>query len=189
MEKEPLDINAAHRWNNTELTRLYRLFYKALVAYAMKITANDTAAEDIVQDVMSGVWQQQNTFTNESQLKAYLYNAVRNHCINFLRHRNVEESYVRHVCSTHEEMHIGPDGQEELFSEEIYRQLFLRIDQLPRRQREVLLLYMEGKKLQEIAEALHISRETVKQRKSKGLGILRSQMGENPLLMLLLMLS
>lgn len=64
MEKEPLDINAAHRWNNTELTMLYRLFYKALVAYAMKITANDTAAEDIVQDVMSGVWQQQNTLTD-----------------------------------------------------------------------------------------------------------------------------
>ncbi len=60
--------------------------------------------------------------------------------------------------------------------EEIYRQLFAAIDELPPRQKEVFLLCMEGKKNREIAEQLDISAETVKVQKRRAIARLRDKL-------------
>ena len=73
--------------------------------------------------------------------------------------------------------------------EEIYRQLFLAIDKLPPRQREVFLLCMEGKKNKEIAELLQISAETVKMQKRRAISRLREQLAPMALALLYLKLS
>ena len=49
--------------------------------------------------------------------------------------------------------------------EEIYRELYIAIDKLPGREREVLLLALEGKSNQEIAEQLELSVLTIKTHK------------------------
>ena len=51
--------------------------------------------------------------------------------------------------------------------EEIYRELFLAIQELPDRSREVFELHLQGKKNEEIAEVLGISVLTVKRRLPK----------------------
>ena len=82
------------------------------------------------------------------------------------------------------------DDMSDVFNkEEIYRQLFLAIDKLPPRQREVFLLCMEGKKNKEIAEQLQISAETVKMQKRRAIGRLREQLAPMALALLYLKLS
>ena len=73
--------------------------------------------------------------------------------------------------------------------EEIYNQLFAAIDRLPERQREVLLLTMEKRKVKEIAEALQISANSVKKQKQRALDTLRDMLTDTQMLLLLQMLS
>lgn len=172
-----------------KLTLLYNDYYKALVSYSMQMTGDQKASEDVVQSVFQKICENDDIDLEvTAKMKAYLYNSVRNMSINYLRHQGTKSDYVEAVKRRHQEMTLTEEGEEELFGEEVYRQLFLRIDALPERQREVFLLCMEGRSYQEIADALQISRATVKQRKRKGIELLRIQFGSSKELMLLLLL-
>ena len=82
------------------------------------------------------------------------------------------------------------DDMSDVFNkEDIYRQLFLAIDKLPPRQREIFLLCMDGKKNREIAEKLQISAETVKVQKRRAINHLREQLAPMALALLYLKLS
>ncbi len=167
-------------WDEDVFHRFYNDYYKALVNYAMQMLGQQESAEDIVQNVFMLLWQQGSKQRNETHIRAFLYNVTRHAVIDRLRH----EKIVQNFQDTYE---IGKDGEEEeLFPEEVFRQLFLEIDRLPSRQREVFLQLMKGKKNREIAETLNIAEETVKKLRQRGMKTLRQRM--NPELILLLML-
>ena len=69
--------------------------------------------------------------------------------------------------------------------EEIYRELYIAIDRLPEREREVLLLALEGKSNQEIAEQLELSVLTIKTHKKNAYNRLRERLGSFILLLFL----
>lgn len=106
-------------------------------------------------------------FQSLVSFKVYLYNSVRNASLDYLKHKNIEGSYLQKMLDAHPVYRTGEEDEEGFFSEEVYRQLFETIDALPERCREVFLMYMEGKKNEEVATALHVSIETVKNPKEK----------------------
>jgi RNA polymerase sigma-70 factor (ECF subfamily) len=85
MERESLDMQAVHRWDDTALTMLSRHSYKALAAFSVQIVAQTQVAEEIVQDIFVRTWQRRNTYITEGALRAYLYNSVRNESISYPR--------------------------------------------------------------------------------------------------------
>lgn len=62
--------------------------------------------------------------------------------------------------------------------EELYRQLFEAIDELPARCREVFLMHLEGKGNEDIARELALSVLTVKTQKRRAMAYLRGRFGE-----------
>lgn len=168
-----MTIEEICRWDDRTMKHLYGHYYKALVAYGMQIVGEQEAAEDIVQDFLFALWERRQQFSSMSALRAYIYNGIRNRALNHLRHKNVEERFKE-----------WEEPSESLNREEIYRQLFLAIDELPPRQREIFLMAMEGKKNMEIAQQLAISAETVKVHKRRAMGTLKSRL--TPELMVLL---
>ena len=77
------------------------------------------------------------------------------------------------------------DNDETYVREDIYRQLFEAIDRLPSRQREIFVSVMEGKKNQEIAEALGISVFTVKVQRQRAMHTLRNKLTDTQWLLLM----
>ncbi len=61
--------------------------------------------------------------------------------------------------------------------EEIYRELFLAIQELPDRSREVFELHLQGKKNEEIAEVLAIQAKAVKAYRRDTITFLKSRLG------------
>lgn len=61
--------------------------------------------------------------------------------------------------------------------EEIYRELYLTIQELPDRCREVFELHLQGKKNEEIAELLALPEETVKMCKREIITYLKMRLG------------
>lgn len=170
------------------VTRLYDEYYKVLVGYSLQITESREESEDIVQSVFGKIWEQPLAVREMTSLKAYLYNSVRNKSINSLRRRKVESAYIQYVVDRYQEYKAVGNEDGAFFSEEVYKELYRKIDQLPYRQRQVFLLCMEGKSYKEIGEALQISRETVKVQKRKAIVKLKEALGDKSFILFLLLL-
>lgn len=111
-------------------------------------------------------------FRSLASFRVYLYNSVRNASLDYLKHKDVEGNYLQKMLDSHSTTFRMEEEEEGFFSEEVYRQLLQTIDALPDRCKEVLM-YMEGKKNEEIATALHVSLETVKTQKKRAMSFLR----------------
>ncbi len=109
--------------------------------YAANFIEDGDVGEDLVQELIINLWENRMTFTSLSTFNTYLYNAVRNASLNYLKHQGVAEKYMEYLLLTY-----SPVEEESVNEEEIYRHLFDLIDRLPQRCREVFLLYMEGGK-------------------------------------------
>lgn len=155
---------------------LFREFYQALVMYAMKYVTAQEEAEDIVQDVFVNVWEKKEEFLSYQSFRVFLYRSVRNTCLNVTKHKQVEKKYA-----AYKEIHaeVLEDEEYDWVREEIYRELFKVIDELPLRCREVFLLSLDGYKNEEIAARLNITLLTVKTQKKKALRYIRERMGQH----------
>lgn len=161
---------------------LYRTYYKALVSYAVSLLGSRDAAEDVVQDAFAAIWERGGkNFVNISHVKRFLYLFVRNKSVDALRHRKITDDYAQSLAVSE---HKISDEEKDLFTEDVYIRLFKMIDQLPDRQKEVFLLYMKGKTNQEIADALHVSIETVKTQKRRGKEYLKENLSPTARLLL-----
>ena len=188
MEKtQELTINVITRWDADAARMLYEHFYGALVSYGMRILQDRELAEDAVQDTMAALWEKRIILPNNAALKAYLYNSVRNKCINLIRQQKIKRVAL-HTISEYEEYKLTENHEEQVFSEEVYRQLFLMIDQMPPRQREVFLMVMEGKKNREIAQALDMAGETVRTNKKRAMAFLKKKLDNETLALLFVLL-
>ena len=183
-----IDISMICQWNDKSIELLYGKYYRALVAYASRFVDMEIA-EDIVQELFTVLWEHRPTFNTISQLSAYFYSAVHNSVINHLRRQNVRNNYKQNIIDNLQEFMLVDDMSDVFNKEDIYRQLFLAIDYLPPRQREIFLLCMDGKKNWEIAEQLEISAETVKVQKRRAINHLRERLAPMALTLLYLKLS
>lgn len=189
MGSNEISIEQINKLDATAFRLLYKSYYKALVCYALQMVEDSQSAEDIVQELFSTIWEKKMVFKSLVSFKAYLYNSVRNASLDYLKHRDVEDSYLQKMLDTHPAYGWMDDEEgDAFFSEEVYHQLFQTIDELPNRCREVFLLYMEGKKNEEIANALHVSLETVKTQKKRAMAVLRKKLSPYHFLLLQLIL-
>ncbi len=166
---------------------LYGRYYKVLMLYAFKMTDDRDAAEDIVQNVFLGLWEKRETFHDEESVRSYLYLTVRCRVIDQVRRAKVEGKYKSYAQKEAAEM-LDAQAEEDVFTHEVYRRLFDAINELPPRQRELFLLYMQGKKNAEIAQVMDITEETIRAHKKRALKTLRQKMGGKDDLLLLLLL-
>ena len=182
-------LESINRWDEQSLRLIYKQHYKLLVAFGMQVIGNIEEAEDAVQDVLFSTWQQHNTFQTEGQLRAYLYYAVRNRCLSMLSHHHVTIEHQAEIISEFREMAMEDDKTIALHKEEVYRQIFEAIDQMPVKQREIFLLTIEGKGNKEIASLLNITLNTVKSQKRRGIEKLRESLSPEALSILFLLLT
>lgn len=156
----------------TAFRRLFGDFYNTLVLYAMDFVKRQDVAEDIVQDLFVAIWERETGYATYTSFKTFLYTSVRNACLNYLKHQNVE---LKYIASLDNELEESIDFK--IMEEELYRLLFAVIDELPPRCREVFDLHLQGKGNEEIAALLELSVATVKTQKKRAMSYLRERLG------------
>lgn len=173
-----------YQLNNKELEAfefLYRFYYKILVLYSLQFVDQEDVANDLVQEVLISLWEQELSFDSFSAVKGFLYNSVRNRSLNHLKHLKVENRYIQLKSHDNNEQE---DIWKEIEEQEIYRQVFAAIEELPPRCKKVFEMHLQGKKNSEIASLLNLSIETVKTQKKRAMRHLRKRMGSLFVLML-----
>ncbi|MDH6343863.1 RNA polymerase sigma-70 factor (family 1) [Parabacteroides sp. PFB2-12] len=151
-----------------EFERQFKALYRPLCLFAMRYLERMEDAEDVVQQAFADVWEKNAEGAAILNLKAYLYQAVRNRSLTLLQQSPELES-----------ADALPDREDPTVDEDILRaerdaRLWQAIDDLPTERRRIFLLSKrDGLKYQEIADELHISIKTVENQMSKALKSLR----------------
>ena len=89
--KEEIFIEQINLKRREAYHELFRRFYRSLVIFALKYIDEQGEAEDIVQELFVSVWEKEEKFMSYASFRVFLYNAVRNTCLNRIKHKKVEE--------------------------------------------------------------------------------------------------
>ena len=162
------------RGDETAFQETFELYFRVLVLFATKFSLEKEIAEDLVQDVFVKLYEQKDRLQFHSSLKAFIYQSVRNKCIDLIRSTKTRE---RHHVEIKAGAEIeGLNSEELMMQSELEEKIYLSISQLPDQCQLIFKMNrFEGKKNQEIADELNISKRTVETQISKALKILREE--------------
>jgi RNA polymerase sigma-70 factor (family 1) len=140
---------------------LYELYGASMYTLILKYLASGELARDVFQEVMMEIWQKREHLGHVRNIRAYLHHVARNHAIDVLRAAGRTQVAMDEIAR-----HFSKDSgcfEDETLQRE-YRQFIQRIvEQLPPRPRQVFLLCREERKsYEEVAAALGISRNRVR---------------------------
>ena len=160
-------VAAVNAGSHAAFETLYRRHRDWAVNLAFRFTGDEALALDVMQDTFLYLLRKFPGFELRSQLRTFLYPAVRNLSLAARRkagrcQASDEENTILACLPAPETVHAGEDD------------LAVVLASLPTPQREVLLLrFVDGFSLDEIAAALEIPLGTVKSRLHNALKILR----------------
>lgn len=156
---------------------IFNYYYSGLCAFGMHYLNDKEAVEDLVQDFFVSLWIEGPQLQIRSSLKCYLFTAVKNRCLDALKHRKVSEKYRTFML-------FGADSAESSvdywYAEAELRQAIQNsMAKLPPRCREIFEnSRLNGLSNQEISDKLGISKRTVELQISNSLKILRLELAE-----------
>lgn len=171
--------------------KIYREYYPKLMTHASLYLPGEEA-HDVVQEVFLHLLGETKPL-KEDTLNAYLYKAVKNRCIDTLRHQAIKNQYSTNIGKKLLEQESDyyyatrNNIEDEIINQEIQDQIKTAVNKLPSKGRLVLNLYFEEQKsADEISHILDISVSTIHNHIYTCLKNLRKQLGKQHLIVLCL---
>jgi RNA polymerase sigma-70 factor (ECF subfamily) len=135
-------------------------------------TAEDR--EDLFQEIVAQLWKSMKSFRAESKISTWMYRVALNTAITHFKkdkRRPDKDSFA------YENFQI-PDKEYDKTYEEQLKVLHKAIDKLTGIEKSIILLYLENKKYEEIAEIVGISQNYVRVKMNRVKTKLKNMMGE-----------
>ncbi len=139
--------------------KIVRSYVKELGSLAEYYVKSHDAAEDIVQNLFIHLWEKRGTIRIEGTLRTYLFAAIRNLSLDFLKHRTIDQKYS---CRYSQLVPLPLTPHEIAEHRELDVLITQALEKLPERRRIVFILNKYfNMTYTEIAEILEISVKTV----------------------------
>ncbi len=154
------------------LNELFRLHYVSLCRTAVRFVRDEAAAEDIVQEFFTHLWDRRRSLPElTGGVESYLRSSVRNRSLNFLRDRKripVDDGELPERPSP------ADQPGEAMERAELQQRINRAVDRLPERCRLVFVMSkLEHMSQREIADQLGISTKTVENQMTRAYRFLR----------------
>jgi len=158
---------------------LVRRYQSLVCSVAYSACGNLALSEDVAQETFWTAWRQRASLEQPDRLRAWLCGIARNLARNARRKasRPVESAEAQDALT---ELSVdGPGPAEEAVSREEESLVWRALGRIPEAYREPLILfYREDRSVAEVAGALALSEDAVKQRLFRGRGMLRERVAE-----------
>ena len=137
---------------------IFRDMSPKLYRFALAYTMNADTAEDIVQDTFMHLWSMAASLPDETNISSYLYSSVKNSCLNYYKHLQVEDS--NRTKLTEALIYVGTLEYED--NSALFEKVQECLQKLPDQQQKVLeLKIFRNMSYKEIARELDISETSV----------------------------
>ncbi len=132
-----------------------------LFIFAMGFVKSREVAEEIVSDVFVKIWKKRSALEQIKNLKSYLYIAVKNNCLSYLR-KNKKITIISFDDIPEFHFPLVHNIDDKTIDKEMLKRVYSAIEQLPPKcQMAFSLAKINGMRYKEIAEVMNISEKTV----------------------------
>jgi RNA polymerase sigma-70 factor, ECF subfamily len=176
-EIEQLPVAAARAGDGAAWDVLFRRYQLPLYVYIFELVRDEHTSLDIVQETFINAVRHLGSLREDAKFGSWLFGIAHQKCIQRWRKQAREEMLRDEVAGVPAQFETAPD--ELLIHQEQEAELMKLLQQLPSPQRSVLLLhFVEGFPLEEIAGITGVSIGTVKSRLHYAKKSLRKLLGE-----------
>jgi RNA polymerase sigma-70 factor, ECF subfamily len=161
--------------SETTIRQLFDENFHQLVFSAFRYLNDYDQARDIVQDVFVKVWQNFDQIRHVNDLKGYLFRAVQNSSLNYLKHLKVREKFIVNFGKSG--VPVTQSHEDFITEEETKIRIHQAVNKLPENWKEALVhSKYDNLKYHEIAHEMNISQKTVEKYISRALQFLREEL-------------
>ena len=160
-EEPPVELQRIGDGDEQAFRQLFQYYSPRLNQFAYSIVKIKEAATEIVDDVFIKLWKQREGVASISNIRVYLYVAVKNSSLNYLSskaHRQITEPFNHFDIALSQDQ--APD--EKMISAELHGKITSAIESLPPRCKMIFKLVREdGLRYKDVAEILNLTLNTV----------------------------
>ncbi|MDR6808498.1 RNA polymerase sigma-70 factor (ECF subfamily) [Dyadobacter sp. BE34] len=157
---------------------LHRRYSPRLYALAVRKTGNSEVSEDLVQDLFVHLWLQRTGITIEKAFNLYLFSALKNRIISYLRKQLIQHTISLNDIDLETLSSQSANLVQEWLSLKEVQEIYSReLANLPEKSKQVFEMSRSGVPNKEIAQLLDLSEKTVEFHISKCLRVLRTKFG------------
>jgi len=156
---------------------LYLKYFRLLCTSAYFFLKNENDAKDLVQNLFVDIWEKQlfNNFHND--VKGYLFLAVKNRSLNFLKSQAVLDRRKAMILPLESEI-VSMNESDQIDVEDSEVHLRQLLDSMKgQKLTAVKMVYLDGKKYKDAANEMGISVNSLKTHLKSALKMLRLAMG------------
>lgn len=148
-----------------EFEEIFISYFPKVRTFAAILLKSDQEGEDIAQDIFVKLWENPELW-ERNLVKNYLYTMSKNHVLNRIKRKNIENRYLNSQIDLHslEDITEFKDPLNEIHTKELQLLFKLALESLPEKRRQIFeLSRFENLTNKEIAEKLNLSVRTVEQ--------------------------
>lgn len=165
---------------------LFRQYYTPLCSHAARYVYSREIAEDVVAQVFCDFWERQIFRQISFSYRAFLFKAVRNRAIDYLR-VELGRKATDNLGDVQLESSFSQSPEAQMAFDELSQLIQRAVETMsPQCKRVFLMSRFEGKKIAEIAESLQLSPRTVETHLTRALTLLRTLLRNHGVLLILL---
>lgn len=179
-------LHTSQQLDQVRFEELFKSNFAYLCNFAHQYVKDLDAAQDLCQKVFIQLWEKRTTLDPNQNLKSYLFTAVKNRCLNYIRdHKKYRSKILDLDCG---DIELSEQTIDHLIADDLQAVIEEALNQLPEKCRKVFeMSRFQEMKYKEIAEELEISQKTVEAHMSKALKLLRLHLKEHWLVLLILL--
>nr|WP_199081762.1 sigma-70 family RNA polymerase sigma factor [Pedobacter sp. ASV19] len=174
------DLDIVERLQNNDagaFDELYWKYHQAIFKNILKLTKDQDAAQDILQDVFSTLWNKRDTLKADQPVSGWLFVVSFNHAVNYTKKKLKEAVYIQSLASAE----LSEEQGEVDIANLQYELLERALQELSPQKRKVFeLCKLEGKTYEQTALEMHISKHTVKEYLSSAMFSIKEFVKANP---------
>ncbi len=161
--------------DSAALKILFERYFEPLCFFSFQILKSNERCEESVSDVFTNIWLKRKTINIKTNFRSYLYTAVRNQSINYLKQ---EKRYSQNMDSSN--LHLIASDQnadQPILQQNLEDKIDSLLKELPERRGLIFRMNrIDGLSYKEIAEILSISINTVQNQMVKAIKYIADQL-------------